>query len=146
MLMRGYFVSKVPMMSCVIKWIEDHGGSDVTADGIGGLRSFLDEDPYVMSHLMWGYLNVNLTAKAREIFCNVPDSQGFEAWRRINRHHIYSTTERRQDELYLAIHNPKSAHGPQDVSGVLEDWDTNQRLYRELGGVPLREDELNIWS
>ena len=82
-----------------------------------------------------------MAAKAREIFCNVPDSQGLEVWKRIHRH-VYSTTERRQDELYHAIHNPKVAHSPQEVSAVLEDWDTNQRLFKELGGIPLREDEL----
>ena len=28
------------------------------------------------------------------------------------------------------------------MSAVMEEWDTNQRLYGELGGVPLRDDEL----
>ena len=130
------------MMGCLLKWAEDHGGNNVTMQGIQQLINFLDEDPFVINHLLWAFLNVNLTGRAREIFCNVQDSQGFEAWRRIHRH-IYSTTERRQDELYHAIHNPKRASTPQEVSGVLEEWDTNQRVFKELGGVPLREDELN---
>ena len=99
------------MMGCLLKWAEDHGGNNVTMEGIQQLINFLDEDPIVVNHLLWAFLNVNLTGRAREIFCNVQDSQGFEAWRRVHRH-IYSTTERRQDELYHAIHNPKRAGTP----------------------------------
>ena len=131
-LIRGYLLGKVPMMGPILKWVEEHGSQPVTEAGIVGLMMKLDEDPFIVNHLLWAFLNINLTSKAREIFCNVNDSQGFEAWRRIHRH-IFSTTERRQDELYHIIHNPKVAHSPQEVHGVLEDWDTNQRLYKELG-------------
>ena len=140
-LIRGYTLGKIPMMKYLLKWAEDHATAEVTAQGLRGLAPYLDEDPFVINHLLWAFLNVNLTGKAREIFCNVGDSQGFEAWRRINGL-IYSMTERRQDELYRVIHNPRSAASPQDVHGVLEEWDTNQRLFRELGGIPLRDDEL----
>ena len=140
-LIRGYLLGKAPMMGHLLKWAEDHGSASVTMESIGTLVGCLDEDPFVIGHLLWAFLNVNLTHKAREVFCNVPDSHGFEAWRRIHRH-IYATTERRQDELYHAIHNPKAAQHAHEVAGVLEDWDTNQRLFGELGGVPLREDEL----
>ena len=94
MLIRGYVLWKVPVMGAVLKWVEDHGGQPVTEQGIMRLTTCLDEDPFIVNHLLWAFLNINLTAKAREIFCNVSDSQGFEAWRRVHRH-IFSTTERR---------------------------------------------------
>ena len=55
---------------------------------------------------------------------------------------IFSRSEKRQDELYSKIHAPRVATSLADVPGAFEEWDTNQRLYREIGGVPLREDEL----
>ena len=140
-LIRGYLLGKIPMMKHILKWAEDNKTTEIHTGAVGSLGPYLDEDPFVISHLLWAFLNVNLTGKAREVFCNVPDSQGLEAWRRINLL-IYSTAEKRQDELYRAIHNPRAAQKPEDVPAVLEEWDTNQRLFAELGGVPLRNDEL----
>ena len=138
---RGYLLSKVPMMKYMLKWAEDFGTVVITPMNVMSMSMYLDEDPMIMNHLLWSFLNVNLTDAAREIFCNVPDSEGFEAWRRIHCH-IYCRTERRRDELYRQIHDPKSANNAQDVAGMLEEWDTNQRLHRNLGGIDLRFDEL----
>ena len=49
---------------------------------------------------------------------------------------------RRQDELYVKIHNPRAATRAHDVAAALEEWDTNQSSYCHCDGVPLREDEL----
>ena len=29
-----------------------------------------------------------------------------------------------------------------DIPSAVEEWDTNQRLHAQVGGVPLRDDEL----
>ena len=134
-------MGKAPMMKHMLRWAESYGSVAITASDIANMVPYLDEDPAVMSHLLWAFLNVNLTQAAREIFCNVPDSEGFEAWRRVYCH-IFSRTERRRDELYRQIHDPKGTTKPHEVAGILEEWDTNQRLYKDLGGVPLRFDEL----
>ena len=73
-LVRGYLLGKVPMMGHLLKWAEDHGAASVTMESISSLMGQLDEDPFVIGHLLWAFLNVNLTLKAREVFCNVPDS------------------------------------------------------------------------
>ena len=140
-LIRGYLLGRAPIMKFLLKWAEDFGTMEITSDAVQGLKMFMDEDPEVMDHLLWAFLNINLTGAAREIFCNCQDSQGLEAWRRINRL-IFSRTEQRHDELYKLIHNPRSASNPAEVQAVLEEWTTNQRLFKEIGGVPLREDEL----
>ena len=57
-------------MSHLLRWAEAHGAMNVFMDGIGNLVGHLDEDPFVISHLLRAFLNVNLTRKAREIFCN----------------------------------------------------------------------------
>ena len=83
-LVRGYLLSRLPMMGHLLRWAECHGNREINPQMVNDLSSYLDEEPYVVSHLLWGFLNVNLVGKAREIFCNVGDSQGFEVWRRIN--------------------------------------------------------------
>ena len=55
---------------------------------------------------------------------------------------IYAKTEKRRDVYYHKIHNPKSASNPSEVAKVLEEWDTNLRVFRSLGGISLRDDEL----
>ena len=79
------------MMKYVLKWEESHGTNIITPSNVMSLAPHLDEDPFVMNHLLWAFLNVNLTNAAREIFCNVPDSEGFEAWHRVYSH-VFSRT------------------------------------------------------
>ena len=55
---------------------------------------------------------------------------------------IYASTERRQEEHYQKIHNPKPAANAGEVASALENWDTNQRLHRRCGGEALRDTEL----
>ena len=90
---------------------------------------------------MTPFLAVNLTGAALAIHANCGESNGFEVWRRIN-DAIFSRAERRQDELYTKIHNPRAATSIHDVAAALEEWDTNQRLFGQGGGVALRDDEL----
>lgn len=78
---------------------------------------------------------------ARKIFSNTCNFNGLEVWRKIHAL-IFATNERRQDEPYDKIHKPKVAANAGEVAGALEDWDTNQKLHRGVGGVPLREEEL----
>ena len=54
-LIRGYLLGRVPMMGCLLKWAEDHGGNNVTMEGIQQLINFLDEDPFVINHLLWAF-------------------------------------------------------------------------------------------
>ena len=110
----------------------------MTREAVEELKGWMDEDPDVVDHLLWGFLNLNLAGAAREIFCNTGQSQGFEVWRKIHAL-IYAKTERRRDELYVKIHNPKAAAHAGEVSRSLEEWDTNQRIFR-VNGIPLRDN------
>ena len=86
-------------------------------------------------------MNLNLTGAAHDIFYNSGQSNGLKVWRKIHAL-IYVATERRQDELYEKIHNPKPAANASQVAGALENWDTNQRLHRRCRGDALRDAEL----
>ena len=138
---RDYFVGRIPILKWLLKWAEDFGVEAVTKERIMSLYGYIDEDPGTVNHLLWAYLSVNLTKGAREIFSNVDDSNGLEVWRRMHKH-IFSKNESRRAGFYRLIHNPRAAKGPADVPSALEEWDTNQRLYRQVGGTPLRIDEL----
>ena len=93
----------------------------------------------VVNHVLWSFVNVNLVEAAMEILCNTQQSNGFEVWRTINLL-IFSRNERRRDKFYCQIHAPRTATGLADVPKAFEEWDTNQRLHSEVGGMPLRDD------
>ena len=92
---------------------------------------------------MWGYLNLNLNGDAREIFENVQDLQGFEAWRRIIKG-IRSRSEVRRIELTPKVQRPDQAANAAGVAIALEKWNTNTRQFIEAGGRPLSYDEKKI--
>ena len=58
----------------------------------------MDEDLHVMNHLLWEFVNLNLTGAAHEIFSNTGKSNGLEVLRKIHAL-IFAATERRQEEL-----------------------------------------------
>ena len=107
-------MGKLPIMKHLLAWAERHGTVPISESVVDASRCHLDECPVVISHLLWAFLNVNLTAAAREIFFNVADSPGFELWRRINLL-IFSRSEKRQDELYSKIHAPRLVTSLADV-------------------------------
>ena len=137
----NYLISRSPIMAHALRWAAARGNTPITKEAVESLRGWMDEDPLVVDHLLWGFLNINLTGAAREIFCNVGAGQGLEVWRRIHVT-IYSKTEKRREIYYDKIHHPKSAANPSEVAKALEEWDTNQRIFRSLGGTALRDDEL----
>ncbi len=139
-LIRGYFVGKMPVCKQLLQWAEEFKNVAITMQDVQNLAGWMEEDPGVISHLLWAFFNINLIGEAREIFCNVEDSHGLEVWRRVC-NKINDKGERRRDELYEAIHHPKGTHKCEDVAKVLEEWDTNQRLFREAGGEGLRDEE-----
>ena len=93
----NYLVTRCPIMFHVLKWAETRGNAPITREAVEDLKGWTDEDPLIIDHLMWGFLHLNLTGAAREIFCNTCHSQGVEVWRKIHVL-IYSKTERRRDE------------------------------------------------
>ena len=78
---------------------------------------------------------------AEELYSIVGVSNGFEVWRRLVCGLILSRSETRHDELYSKIHNPRAAFKFSEIFVVSEEWDTNQRLHKEMGGPSLREKE-----
>ena len=97
--MGNYLVARHPTMAHILRWAENRGSSPVTKDDVESFRRWMDEDPHVINHLLWGFMNINFVGAAKEIFSNTDQSNGLEVWRRIHAL-IYATTERRQDELY----------------------------------------------
>ena len=101
-------------MGLLLSWAEKHGTTPISRMALESLRPHLDEDPVLISHALWAYLNVNLVSAAKEIFNNTAESNGFEVWRKINLL-IFPRNELRRDELYGRIHAPRAATGLADI-------------------------------
>ena len=138
---RIFLTGRIQPLKYLLKWAEDRGSNVISEADVLGLRPFMDEDPVVLNHLVWAYFGVNLTGAAKEIFGNVDDSNGIEVYRRLHTH-IFARNEHRRGELYMAIHNPRSVAKAADIPGALEEWETTQRLHREVGGAPLQDETL----
>ena len=92
---------------------------------------------------LWGYLNLNVTGEARQVFENVDDLQGFEAWRKLVKG-IRSRAEVRKLQLQGQVQRPVEAKRLADVPKALEAWDTNMREFLEAGGRPMSFDERKL--
>ena len=115
-------MSKVPIVKQLLQWAEDFRKSVITTEHVDMLEPFMDESPRVVNHLIWGYLALNLTGLAHDIFANVEEFNGLEVWRRLVQK-IDDRSERRRDELKDAIEKPKGASKFEDVGQVIENWD-----------------------
>ena len=83
-LVGNYLATRHPMMACILRWAEGRGNNPVTSDSVESLRRRMDEDPHVINHLLWGFMNLNLTGAAHEIFSNTGQSNGVEVWRKMH--------------------------------------------------------------
>ena len=134
-----YLVSRYPKMHDILQWVEQRGSQTITTMDASALQLWIEDDVLVISHLLWGYLNICLTGEALEIFRNVQVSNGLEVWRRLAVN-IADKNPARKDDLLNLISNPAKTNNIDEVDKVLESWDTNLRIYRELGGEELSED------
>ena len=61
-------------MYYMLKWAETREKTPITREAVEQLRGWMDEDPHTVDHLLWGFLSVNLTGAARDIFCNTENA------------------------------------------------------------------------
>ena len=94
---------------------ENSGKTPISLQDVERIRPSFEEDPVVMSHLMWNYFNVNLVGAAKEIFDNVDFFQGLEVWRRLTET-LNVWGERRRDELAEIVNNPKFTGKVEDMA------------------------------
>ena len=81
---RNYFCGLIPSMKPLLEWAESFGKNPIAQADVASLCLHIDEDPVILSHLMWNYFNANLIGAAKEIFDNVEMYQGLEVWRKIS--------------------------------------------------------------
>ena len=139
-LVSGYLISKYPTIFKILDWAEKQRNTTISNELALSLQPWLDDDILVISHFLWGFFNVNLTGSAFEIFSNVPISNGLDVWRRLM-NKVNDKSPARKDELLHLINNPGKTSKCEDMDKLLESWDTNLRIYRELGGEELSEDQ-----
>ena len=74
------------------------------------------------------------------MFRNVPRHNGAEAWRRIAEP-IQEGRELRQQQFQGRVLRPKAAGRVEDIPSVLEQWESDYRLFRESGGAELEDTQ-----
>ena len=140
---RNYFCGFIPAVKPLLEWADGFGKVPIAQADVQGLRSNLEEDPVIISHLMWNYFDANLVGAAKEIFDNVEMYQGVEVWMKISQK-INVWGERRRDELAELVNNPKSTGKVEDMAKVLEAWDTSHHYVAVQGRALLEDDRLRI--
>ena len=81
---RNYFCGFIPAVKPVLVWAEGFGKVQIVQNDVERLRPNFEEDPVIISHLMWSYFDENILGAAKEIFDHVDMYQGLEVWRKIS--------------------------------------------------------------
>jgi hypothetical protein len=93
-------------------------------------------DSIALGEHLWGFLNVNPTGDAYEVFGNITRGDGFEVWRRV----LEDTCQKTKAEklaLEHAVMQPKPCANPEQVPMALERWMTSLQAYLDVGGENL---------
>ena len=94
------------------------------------------ERVHLLSFELWGFLNTNLTGKAKQKFDNVQGFEGSETWRRTLKL-VRDRAMVRKISLNDKVHRPDEAKRLADVPSALESWDKHVREFEEAGGKQL---------
>ena len=80
---RNYILSKAPDAADMLNLVEKH--EDVVAlwHNVAASCAVAPERVQRLARELWGHLNLCLTGDARTFFANVPEQEGFEAWRKV---------------------------------------------------------------
>ena len=101
--------------------------------------------PEVVSQQLWALIGglVKGDASAKRTFANVPQHNGFEAFRRIAETVNEDKALARKDLLSLVVH-PKLATSKDNLQAALEVWDINKRLFESADGVLPAPDQQRL--
>ena len=78
----AYLITKYPEMSELLEWVEQKVVA-VDSKVPKGCKKIDHQDSVALGRHRWGFLNVNLTGDAYEVFGNIPRGDGLEVWRRV---------------------------------------------------------------
>ena len=117
---RNYFCGFIPTVKPLFEWAEGFGKVQIVQTNVELLRPNFEEDPVIISHLMWNYFDASLLGAAKEIFDNVDMYQGLEVWRKISQK-INVGGERRRDELAEVVNSPKFT-GAGRTQAIANTW------------------------
>ena len=140
---RNYLAGCVPDAKPLLRWAEDQGHQEIHESTIRGLQNsgmMLDADPWIVSHHVWKYLNLNLKGEAMTIFTNAEMSNGLEVWRKIVLN-IDSKSKQRRKESHDMVHLPQQAANDDAVRMVVETWEGHHKEWKECGGRNLDDEE-----
>ena len=95
-------------------------------------------EPIQLSKDLWGYLNLALTGKQKLTFNNVPQGNGFEAWRRLVVP-IVPRSDARLHDMQGDINVPSKSKRLTDVMEDIDTWEGLLLEYHKCGGDPMSD-------
>jgi hypothetical protein len=113
-------------MGPLLKWAEQQTEPIIAASIEEAVTSDdemakVNNDPEVLAHFLWGFLNISLTDDAWDIFDNVDIGSGLEVWRLVN----LDTTQKTEGELMEMedlVQNPKRILKLTEISKGIIAW------------------------
>ncbi len=139
--MSFYLTSRCPEMTSILQWAEQEE-TEITDEVIrqyGHMGELDGEDVVHLNRHLWGFLNINVTDDAWEVFENVDRGQGFEAWRKVL-HDVVKKTRAEKIKMERIVLNPPQCSNIEQIPMALERWETAHKNYREAGGTALDDD------
>ena len=133
-----YLASRCPEITAILQWAERSEG-EIDEDRLANYGHMGEEDAGVLGQHLWGFLNLNLTDEAWEVFENVPHGNGFEAWRRVLKD-VVQKTRAEKIRLERTVLNPPACSSVEQIPMALERWETSHKSYKEAGGKPVDDE------
>ena len=143
-----YLYSKSVDMGPLLQWAEKQTTPITTASLLEPqkLKKFpvTTSDPEVLSHHLWGFLNISLLEDAWDIFDNAEIGHGLEVWRLVNIDTMQKTPGELM-EMEDLVQNPKRITRVADIAKGIVAWDITHRELKEAGGAEVAKSrQVNI--
>ena len=139
-----YFISKCPDGMPWLDWVESQGAVEITREAIDQEKRdhhlMTEFDPYVLSHHMWGFLQLCLTGAARQTFKNTGKRDGFNVWRALVLK-INSQTACRRHGLRDRVQLQQQVENIEQIEPAIVSWETLYSEYLAAGGDTMKFED-----
>ena len=142
---RGFFISKSPILHRLLPWAEAQDQRTITTEMISTVIAgrASREDIEMLNISVWGFLRTCVTGTAETVHGSGEAMNGLEAWRRLIRHIDWGASIH-LEELRTAVRHItlKPIRKLEEVAvGVLE-FERAHKKYKDAGGALPQEQEM----
>ena len=144
---RNYLMGQNRCMKAYIKWIEDHGETEITAEEVKSLEHSRHIEACDMSYIqaseaLWSWLNlaIGTNASGRLKFDNVDELLGVEVWRKLILP-VNSKSTVVKNLLRDKVQNPKHSPTMANIMEYVEMWEKDTGRFIKAGGTKHSDED-----